>query len=191
VANYRACLGSGLFALGLDSEIDVSTLEPPVGDGIFAQSEGTRPADVFDGLSQTATVSETAHGVQYNFGPGTSPPVGSIGVIYVIKIVPVTQRNLIEKCESLELAGAFQKSAGRPWVNHVGYTHLFTPGMRSCWGNGVPDTLSPITASSRHPRGVNVLFADGHVRLLAENIDSNTWSALGSRNGREAIDSSY
>jgi prepilin-type processing-associated H-X9-DG protein len=44
-----------------------------------------------------------------------------------------------------------------------------------------------ITTRSRHPRGVNSMFADGHVRFIKESIDITTWQALGSRDGGEVV----
>ena len=34
-------------------------------------------------------------------------------------------------------------------------------------------------ARSRHPGGVNVVFADGNVQFIEESIDPNTWRNLG------------
>jgi prepilin-type N-terminal cleavage/methylation domain-containing protein/prepilin-type processing-associated H-X9-DG protein len=42
-------------------------------------------------------------------------------------------------------------------------------------------------ARSRHPGGVNVLFADGSVRFVADTIALATWRALGTMNGGEVI----
>ena len=44
-------------------------------------------------------------------------------------------------------------------------------------------------ASSRHPGGVNVLFADGSVKFIKDTINMRTWMALGTRNGGEVISS--
>ena len=40
---------------------------------------------------------------------------------------------------------------------------------------------------SKHPGGVNFLFADGSVHFLKQSINMNTYCALGSRNGGEVI----
>jgi prepilin-type processing-associated H-X9-DG protein len=42
---------------------------------------------------------------------------------------------------------------------------------------------------SRHPGGVNFLFADGSVHFLKNSISRVTYCALGSRNGGEIISS--
>ena len=41
--------------------------------------------------------------------------------------------------------------------------------------------------SSLHPGGVNVLFCDGRVRFISEDVDQNIWFAVGTRDGREPI----
>lgn len=41
--------------------------------------------------------------------------------------------------------------------------------------------------TSRHPQGAQALFADGHVRLLSESIDSLTLGAICTRNGQEVV----
>lgn len=40
---------------------------------------------------------------------------------------------------------------------------------------------------SRHPGGVNIAFADGHVSFVDEALGPEVWSALGTRSGREVI----
>lgn len=41
--------------------------------------------------------------------------------------------------------------------------------------------------ASRHPGGVNIAFADGHVSFIAESIEASIWSALGTRAGNETV----
>ena len=44
-----------------------------------------------------------------------------------------------------------------------------------------------VSARSRHPRGVNLLLADGSVRFIANEINLNTWQALSSPRGGEPV----
>jgi prepilin-type processing-associated H-X9-DG protein len=44
-----------------------------------------------------------------------------------------------------------------------------------------------VPASSNHTEGVNVLFGDGHVQIIADSIDADVWRALGTINGNEPI----
>jgi prepilin-type processing-associated H-X9-DG protein len=53
------------------------------------------------------------------------------------------------------------------------------------WGTFM-DAIPP---SSNHPGGVNICFADGSVRWLKNQITYQTWWALGTRNGQEALSS--
>jgi prepilin-type processing-associated H-X9-DG protein len=47
-----------------------------------------------------------------------------------------------------------------------------------CAGGGLNDLTA--ASRSRHPGGVNVLLADGHVLFVSQNIDLATWRAMGS-----------
>jgi prepilin-type processing-associated H-X9-DG protein len=45
------------------------------------------------------------------------------------------------------------------------------------------------SASSYHPNGVNLLYCDGSVTFVANEVDLNVWWAAGSRAGKEAFQS--
>jgi prepilin-type processing-associated H-X9-DG protein len=75
------------------------------------------------------------------------------------------------------------------WVNNdFEYDHLWRPNQAmvvSVIGHVEdrgPNVHSP---SSGHQGGVNVLFADGSLRFVVDQIDGTAWSAIGSRNGGE------
>ena len=42
-------------------------------------------------------------------------------------------------------------------------------------------------ARSQHPSGVTVAFVDGHTTFVTNDIDSVTWTGIGSVNGRESV----
>jgi prepilin-type processing-associated H-X9-DG protein len=44
-------------------------------------------------------------------------------------------------------------------------------------------------ARSRHPGGVNASMCDGSVRFVSQTINLNTWRAMGSMGGGEAVQS--
>jgi prepilin-type N-terminal cleavage/methylation domain-containing protein/prepilin-type processing-associated H-X9-DG protein len=68
-------------------------------------------------------------------------------------------------------------------------------------GHNVFDQAAPINArpptefgeelASRHPGGVNALFADGSVRFLRDSMDVKTLAAVCTRNGGEIVDGSF
>jgi prepilin-type processing-associated H-X9-DG protein len=109
----------------------------------------------------------------------------------------------VQACQSIpgtqiDTIGA-SNGAGWNWFytfpefsTQVSYNHFMTPNQISCtypsdpapgWGG----TWGAITANSNHPGGVNVAFSDGSVRFVKNSVTLQTWWALGSRNGGEAI----
>ena len=52
-----------------------------------------------------------------------------------------------------------------------------------------PNLLIMKFARSRHPGGVNALFADGSVRFIKNSINVWTWRALGTTRGNEIVSS--
>jgi prepilin-type N-terminal cleavage/methylation domain-containing protein/prepilin-type processing-associated H-X9-DG protein len=83
------------------------------------------------------------------------------------------------------------------WTLALSYDHWMTPNQISCdyvsdtsiYGGGWGGVFAGVTASSNHPGGVNVGFADGSVKFIKNNINVQTWWGLGTRNGGEIISS--
>jgi prepilin-type N-terminal cleavage/methylation domain-containing protein/prepilin-type processing-associated H-X9-DG protein len=80
------------------------------------------------------------------------------------------------------------------WSMCVSYNHHLPPNVPSCtypsdpnfgWGG----TFAAVTATSKHPGGVNVAFADGSVRFVKNSASLPIWWALGTRNGGEVVSS--
>ncbi len=70
------------------------------------------------------------------------------------------------------------------------YSHNMNPNEKPCFeaeGHSDWRGSTMMSASSYHTGGVQVTMADGAVRFVSDNIDNNTWTALGTRNGREVI----
>ncbi len=66
-------------------------------------------------------------------------------------------------------------------INPGGVTNSTVGG----WG-AFMDAIPP---TCNHPGGINVCLADGSVRYIKNNITYQTWWALGTRNGQEALSS--
>jgi prepilin-type N-terminal cleavage/methylation domain-containing protein/prepilin-type processing-associated H-X9-DG protein len=89
----------------------------------------------------------------------------------------------------------FTWALGYPWHNVINnYHHYNTPNRLTClnqagdqqpgvWGGSV----GMVTATSNHGAGVNVCMADGSVKFIKDSVNIQTWWALGSRNGGEAV----
>jgi len=121
--------------------------------------------------------------------------------------------SLMAACQSLPngTAPSSDASFGSSWLfsqgyvtSNTSYTHFMTPNKYSCvgaesgffgaQGNFSSDganggTTAAVTATSNHPGGVNIGFADGSVKFIKDSISYQTWWALGSRNGGEVVSS--
>jgi prepilin-type processing-associated H-X9-DG protein/prepilin-type N-terminal cleavage/methylation domain-containing protein len=138
-----------------------------------------RITDVTDGTSNTIAAGESVPFVDGNDGDGN--PINT-----------TTQENYItggrkdkwyiggDDCDNYE---------GCDWSEALGST-----GVPMNIGNGKPLSVSDalydaweICYSSMHSGGANFVMADGSVRFISENIDLNTFRALGTRAGGEPI----
>ena len=73
-----------------------------------------------------------------------------------------------------------------------GVSMLNTPNSKfaDCGQAGsdtTPSVNGAVAARSRHPGGVNVLFADGSVKFIKDTIAEQTWYAIGTRSGGEVV----
>lgn len=172
--NYRSCNGS--------------TWSGRRGDGMFGQATAIRPADVQDGLSQTAAFSERITGDDdRNLVDLDSDLFGQPALW--------TEETLQDWCNDLDEQEAASlpiqdSNGGMTWLegnmNWTRYNHLLPPGRPSCKGEKTWDGVA-MTANSRHQEGVNVLWGDGAVRFVSDTIDSTTWKALGTIAGSETV----
>jgi prepilin-type N-terminal cleavage/methylation domain-containing protein/prepilin-type processing-associated H-X9-DG protein len=68
------------------------------------------------------------------------------------------------------------------------YMHVSTPNRKSCFVGGDWSHDGFLTASSGHPGGVNMVFCDGSVRYVGDNIDHRIYVGIGTREAGEQID---
>jgi prepilin-type N-terminal cleavage/methylation domain-containing protein/prepilin-type processing-associated H-X9-DG protein len=134
-------------------------------DGIFGMNSTTRFHNISDGLSQTMAIGERSS----QLSPATWPALVPGGWLFPSAIY--------------NQGGPFIPSNGVPdcaWlVAPVGLVDApRTPNNAS----GHPEDFS-----SRHPGGVNFLFADGSVHFLKDSISYRTFLSLATRKGREVI----
>jgi prepilin-type N-terminal cleavage/methylation domain-containing protein/prepilin-type processing-associated H-X9-DG protein len=78
--------------------------------------------------------------------------------------------------------------------NNSGYNHTNTPNGLSCTASNTQHSYlggytDALTATSNHPGGINVCFADGSVRFIKDTVSLPTWWAIGTRNMGEITSS--
>ncbi|MDE2505670.1 MAG: DUF1559 domain-containing protein [Planctomycetota bacterium] len=182
--NYRANEGNSLvFGYGASDPSGVNAAMPPP-NGLFFTGIVTTIAAVTDGTSNTAAFSEHLTG---DFNNGMSSPEDT----FRPGTYPATPLQAISMCNAMDptnLSLQGVSNVGAPWIygyhSTTNYSHVNTPGQRSCM---FPPDRIMTNADSKHPGGVNVLFADGSTRFIKMSINLQTWWALGSRNGGEVL----
>ncbi|WP_437192951.1 DUF1559 family PulG-like putative transporter [Planctomicrobium sp. SH527] len=158
-------------------------------DGFYKTQEGgpIRAADVTDGLSNTAALSEhlALPGGEYTARQENrfDDPIFARRIVRKFSTTTGDLNTFADQCQTqsdVPLVAVY--SAGQ-------YDHVQTPNKHSCWNraDGAP-ILMTLAASSMHGGGVNVAMGDGAVRFVSDSIDRHIWRALGSRNGSERIE---
>lgn len=182
--NYRVNQGSGIL-WGLPP---ADSGDPNFGmtgpNGVFYLNSWTRLAEILDGTSNTAALSEHGTGDFNNgawhrndtFWPQTNP---------------MTPDEAMRDCMAIDPTNlAFQRvsAVGAPWLQGYHstsiYFHVSPPNSRSCM---FPPGRIATSAQSSHPGGVSMSLCDGSVRFVSETIDLVVWRALGTRKGGEVV----
>lgn len=171
--NYRACNGGSWSGRG--------------GNGMFGQVSSVSLGKVGDGLSMTAMFSERCKGLW------DKTRHDHLSDLYNLRGV-WTEDTFRAECASLTplTAQAYDHEidSGQNWLegnmNWTRYNHLLPPNHLSC-KNGITWDGVAMSASSRHPGGVNLLLGDGGVRFVSDQIDQQTWRNLATINGGETV----
>lgn len=178
--NYAACTGSGG---GGGTPFDT--------DGLFYINSHVRIAEITNGASKTAAISESVLGQTNNPPPGTSQAQADPRMAYIYpKAVPLTEAS----CNA-STSWNYQDPRGFAWVNGeyrcALYNHYWGPNAANfdCIANVVSGPLTEIYAAygwraarSFHPGGVNLLLADGSVHFVPDGVNGVIWQAISTRN---------
>jgi prepilin-type N-terminal cleavage/methylation domain-containing protein/prepilin-type processing-associated H-X9-DG protein len=146
--------------------------EPGVdGEGVFYRNSFVRPADIADGLSQTAFVGERS--ILLNGGRGQATWTGSVPGAQFWSCGPGSG--------DADATGAcIQEDGSGMTLGHTGE------------GHGPGDQYGDVNQFlSQHGRGANFLFGDGHVRFLRNSINYATYKALSTRARGEVVSDDF
>ncbi|MBA3313705.1 MAG: DUF1559 domain-containing protein [Planctomycetota bacterium] len=159
--------------------------------------EDTRLSDVTDGLSQTAAMSERlvwrGEHVHLSEAEVASQPLRFLWYTQRQMTHEGREQEFVRICET-ERTTAYPafwgfNNPGLGALPRGGYDHLLPPNVPGCLNGPYGDVArgyEVVPANSQHAGGVNLLFADGHVRFVPSGVDRTVWRALGTRNGGEA-----
>ncbi len=178
--SYRACAGTLPYNLSADTGVPGGTSR---NDGAFWFQSATRAVQFRDGMSGTAVFSERCLGVSSHPDPLADYYLTGPSQASCLAAVPAYNPRLTDP----------YAWSGSRWgdgnVVFTRYHHVFAPGGNSCLLGGTQDYGTPIisTATSRHPGGVNLLTADGSVRLIKRTIAGPVWQALATVAGGEVL----
>jgi prepilin-type N-terminal cleavage/methylation domain-containing protein/prepilin-type processing-associated H-X9-DG protein len=160
-------------------------------------------ASFVDGTSNTAIFSEWLK------GDGIPPP-GSLNGLGQVYSNGITSTNFLgqvgpqggrvdylyaQACYNVPQIGANQSWTwkGDWWASgeSATYSHTQLPNRSSCYYSdfGQPQSagINNLAASSRHPGGVNVAFADGSVRFVKSSVAPAAWYGIATINGNEVV----
>ncbi len=172
-SSYRGNEGTGVLWYGYNGLfVPPDTRNPP-----SFRVQTVRAANVTDGLSQTAALSEGLSGD----GSGDR-----LTTVWLIPDQPDDRVTVTTRCaaqpDSASAAAGYFWDLGRPWafLGSCSYNHVLPPNSPTCSLDGHA-WAGPESASSRHGGGVHVLFADGHLDFVSDSIDRTVWQELGSR----------
>lgn len=166
------------------------------GDGAFGTNCRLQTRDCIDGTSNTLAAAEVKAAQDYLRNSGNPSTLGVAA--------PTAPTQVATFGGNLEA-----KSGHTEWAegetHHCGFTTTFTPNTivpytsggstldidftscRESWAGCNGPTYAAVTARSYHEGIVHVLLMDGSARAVSENIDRNTWRALGTRKGGEVV----
>ncbi len=191
--NYRFCLGPTPFFTYVPGY--------PMSDaGPFSMRKILVPANFTDGLSHTIGASERLQG---DWTRGIYRQGGDYLLTeQSLSVFEGDADRAVALCSTTDPAtNPADSRGGETWflsgLTFSNYNHCQTPNpkQRECTNGITLDSFynralrsGVISATSRHPGGVNVLMMDGSARFVGDGIDLNLWRAVSTRSGGEVID---
>ena len=174
--NFAFCAGSGT--------VDSGTLGAAC-DGVFFSASEISLADISDGTSNTAMVSERL------LGDGESSAAASIDDPDPQRVIRELAFGQVPAVDQSESDGQPNALRGERWIfgnyGNTLYNHGRLPNDSRSDFMSATQQQGFMAARSEHTGGVNLARCDGSVEFVSDIISSLVWQATGSRNGGEVI----
>jgi prepilin-type N-terminal cleavage/methylation domain-containing protein len=170
--------------------------------GMFFQTNAANPPvkfkDVRDGLSNTCVFSEIKRGrgagttVGSGIGPGNTEDYASPVYLTPSALGFINNPYDPGQCNISSTSQNRFRGRGNQYYRgltiYTFYNHTLTPNsrFRDCV-TAVNFAEGHMAARSYHTGGVTTALADGSVRFVSDNIDLNTWMAVGTRANGEVV----
>ncbi len=180
--NYAVCNGSG-----------TNGGSPWDADGVFIAQRPTHVADITDGTSNTAMLSESTLGAGTESASGAAP--APLDTVYAyLSGQPLSESACAgARLWNVENLRGFMWASGE--IRCASYNHYLPPNaaQADCVTLEVHAGVARYTAlgwraaRSRHEGGVNVALCDGSVRFIADSINLDIWRGLATRANGEVL----
>jgi len=186
--NYLGNMQTWACDLGDNNPSTVSPSDKP--QGVFYYQSSVKLSSITDGTSNTAFFSEKIR------GSGMRDPDARSDSMVTTTSTSLDETYLTCLATNPLTATRLTHVQGASWVMGemccTEYNHVSTPNKGTCAGlgyanNSMANMPMVVPPSSQHPGGVNSLFGDGSVKFIKNSVSLQTWRALGTRNGGEAI----
>ena len=184
---------------------------PVSGNGAFQPFKRLKATDITDGMSKTAFFAERTMGSGLN--SATTMPTKSDFITMPGRTnSPVPRNTMMRQCQSanptitnLNFTGAGRWPVGDMWSNgwpfsgydSTQYNHVAPPNWEG-WDCGnwsaisdTPGEHAIVSARSEHGGVVNVLFGDGGVVAVSDDVDLAVWRAMGTRSAEPGEAAGY
>jgi prepilin-type N-terminal cleavage/methylation domain-containing protein/prepilin-type processing-associated H-X9-DG protein len=182
--NYRLNYGPGILYSGVPSSSGANSTIP-ASNGPFWDNSKATFADITDGTSNTAAMSEKLK------GDWSNSIITDRTDTFLLNDYPADPDLWNASCEGLNITDITRQTnsdIGQDWLegshSSTQYYHTNLPNKRSC---KKPGGRVATLANSAHAGGVNVLMCDGSVRFVPNSINLLTWRAIGSRSTGEVV----
>jgi competence protein ComGC len=182
-SNYVANAGTGT---GTKYDLRFPT------DGLFWYGSKVKPLDVTDGISTTLLFSEALRGTgvdTYETEPADARRqwAGLYAMVLPNTDRPGTTPPISD--ETCMMPCMWHGTRGTGWVGGQVFRTAFTTYHMP--NDPMPDCgawdMGRYKASSNHPRGLNMILADGSVHFVVDMIDMDTWRAISTRQNCEPV----